>query len=234
MCIVSKGGSSQSGRLIARELIVGLGYLIFLVEEKEGTDQISRRISVQGRRTGEGTDLMQDAWQKYSGIGNMKGVKARGWRVAWVVGEFSVGPPFGDDPWDKCGSGSKTNKQTNIYATEMHFFPYQGPWDDWYLLYITSNIMVSADLTLLLMRLILPKRQDCKNITTYLKSNLLVTLLKLMQRTISWIPICQDFGHFSAFFVLLFWTKLEPVAEGINVANALTLYCSMSEFWRNW
>ena len=30
-------------------------------EDREGTDQILGRISVQDRRTGEGTDLMQDA-----------------------------------------------------------------------------------------------------------------------------------------------------------------------------
>ena len=30
-------------------------------EDREGADQILGRISVQDRRTGEGTDLMQDA-----------------------------------------------------------------------------------------------------------------------------------------------------------------------------
>ena len=41
---------------------------------------------------------MQDAWQKYRGTGNMKKDKARGWQVAWVVGEISVGPHLGVDP----------------------------------------------------------------------------------------------------------------------------------------
>ena len=47
-------------------------------EDREGADQILGRISVQDRRTGEGTDLMQDALHKYGGIGDMKSNEARG------------------------------------------------------------------------------------------------------------------------------------------------------------
>ena len=36
-------------------------------EDMKGTDQIVGRISVQDRRTGECTDLTQDAWHKYRG-----------------------------------------------------------------------------------------------------------------------------------------------------------------------
>ena len=56
------------------------------------------RMYVRDRKSREGTDLMRDAWQMYGGTGNMKVVKARGWRVASVVGEFSVGPPLEVDP----------------------------------------------------------------------------------------------------------------------------------------
>ena len=38
-------------------------------ENKEGTDQRLDRLYVQDMRTGEGTDLIQDAWQKYGGEG---------------------------------------------------------------------------------------------------------------------------------------------------------------------
>ena len=42
-------------------------------EDREGTDQILGRISVQDRRTGEGTDLMHDG-----GIRDMKSNEAQG------------------------------------------------------------------------------------------------------------------------------------------------------------
>ena len=47
-------------------------------EGREGADQILGRISVQDRRMGEDTDLMQDARHKYGGIGDMRSNEARG------------------------------------------------------------------------------------------------------------------------------------------------------------
>ena len=87
-------------------------YVYVEQENKEGTDQRLDRLYVQDRRTGGATDLMQDAWQTYGGRGNRTWDKARGWRVAWVVGVITVGPPFGVDPVGKMRLRI-SNKQTN-------------------------------------------------------------------------------------------------------------------------
>ena len=50
----------------------------------------------------------------------MKSNKARGWRVAWVVGELSVGPPMGVDPVGQIRlriQNKQTNKHPKHWAT---------------------------------------------------------------------------------------------------------------------
>ena len=52
--------------LLRDSFLWGLNVCVWC-DDKEWTDQIFGRIFVKDRRTGEGTDLMQDTWQKYGG-----------------------------------------------------------------------------------------------------------------------------------------------------------------------
>ena len=61
---------------------------------------------------------MQDAWHKYGGIGDMKSNEARGWRVVWVVGELSVGPPSEVDPVDWKQTKNKQINQKMSFEVE--------------------------------------------------------------------------------------------------------------------